>query len=74
MSNRTLIEINHDFCREMTGDAFVLALERYVRSACRETAKDLEHFGVRVIAMRHHSGKFLIEGRHDGFPAEHIEP
>lgn len=27
MSNRTLIEINHDFCREMTGDAFVLAQE-----------------------------------------------
>lgn len=72
MSNRSLIEINHDYSQE--SPAFVDALARYVRCADRETAKDLERFGIRVIGMRHHSGNFILDGHPDGFPVTHLEP
>lgn len=72
MSNRTLIEINHDRLPEM-GDDFLQALQRYVRSANWETAADLDRYGVHVIGMRHHSGNFIIDGTPDGFPVQHLE-
>lgn len=70
MSNRTLIEINHDF-RPDDDPRFLPALRRYLNSGCRETAEALEPFGVRVISMRHHSGKFIVDGDPDGFPVQH---
>jgi hypothetical protein len=72
MSNRTLIEINHDLCHRLD-DNFVPTLNRYLRSASRETAEALGLHGVRVISMRHHSGKFIIDGTPDGFPVRHLE-
>lgn len=64
MSNRTLIEINHDCAhaidRAGTGD-FERALLRYLRSAGRDEAKYLERYGVRVFGMRHHSEGFAIK-------------
>lgn len=29
-------------------------------------------YGVRVIGMRHHSGKFILDGHPDGFPVTHL--
>ena len=61
MSNRTLIEINHDFAGEVdkapTGN-FERLLLSYLRSASKESARELEHFGVTVLGMRHHSERF----------------
>lgn len=61
MSNRTLIEINHDFAHAIdaggAGD-FERALLGYLRSASKESAKRLEFYGVRVLGMRHHSENF----------------
>jgi hypothetical protein len=73
MSNRSLLEFNHD----CTGDldaSFVLALVRYLRSADRQTAQELERWGVHVVGMRHHSEKFVIDGRADGFPPHYLTP
>lgn len=72
MSNRSLIEVNHDF-RPDDEPGFLPALRRYLNSGCRETAEALEPFGVRVIGMRHHSGNFIIDGEPDGFPVQHLK-
>lgn len=60
MSNRTLIEINHDYARELRTPAFLDALALYINSADRESREQLEQFGVRVFGMRHHSDGFEI--------------
>jgi hypothetical protein len=60
LSNRTLIEINHDFAEYIDSVRFRDALWRYLRSADRESAEDLERFGVRVFGMRHHSDAYDI--------------
>lgn len=73
MSARTLIEINHDFGQGMRTEAFIQALARFVSSADSESADALELFGVRVIAMRHHSDKFIVAGHPDGFPVLHVD-
>lgn len=73
MSNRTLIEVNHDFCGDLS-DEFVATLKRYLRSASRETAEPLRRFGIRVIGMRHHSGNFILDGEPEGFPALCLTP
>jgi hypothetical protein len=70
MSIRSLIEINHDFTWRLDDPAFVAALQRYLASACRETASDLERFGVHVITSRHHSGRYYVDPRIDGFPVQ----
>lgn len=76
MSNRTLIEINHDFGFKIE-DAparFVEALGAYLASASRENAQELERYGVRVIGMRHHSENFILDGTPDGFPVTFLVP
>lgn len=64
MSNRSLIEINHDYVgtidKAREGE-FERALLRYLRSADTDSAANLERFGVRVFGMRHHSDGFNIE-------------
>jgi hypothetical protein len=73
MSNRTLIEINHDLPFGDTG--LLVALERYRCSASREAADHLfTHYGVKVIGMRHHSGNFILDGEPDGFPVSYLTP
>lgn len=76
MSNRSLIEINHDFTHDIEKhrDAFLRVLGTYLRSADRETAEALEMFGVRVVGMRHHSGNFVLDGVPDGFPVTYLTP
>lgn len=60
MSNRTLIEINHDRYRDLNTPAFLDALALYIRSADKDSRKALEEFGVRVFGMRHHSDSFEV--------------
>lgn len=57
MSNRTLVEINHDNWDSIQKNPteFVDNLLYYLGSGCGESAEELEHFGVRVIGMKHHS-------------------
>ena len=63
MSNRSLIEINHDKSHEIERhpNSFTEALGRYLRSANPDNAAALERYGVRVFGMRHHSDGFNIE-------------
>lgn len=75
MSNRTLIEINHDYCYqiEQGGALFLSLLRQYLRSGDKQRMNEhLERFGVRVITMRHHSEPFYIEEGTDGFPANYV--
>ena len=67
MSIRSLIEINHDFTHRLD-ESFIDALERYLNSASAESADDLERYGVRVISLRHHTGRYYLKGEPDGFP------
>ena len=62
MSNRSLIEINHDYWYTLKDDpeGFVMALRLYLGSANKDTAERLERFGIRVFGMRHHSYGFEI--------------
>lgn len=69
MSNRSLIEINHDFTGEL-GDEFLQALRYYLSSGSREDATWLKRFGVHVISMRHHSGRYYVEPTTGGFPVQ----
>jgi hypothetical protein len=61
MSNRTLIEINHDFAPSLRLPLFLEALANYVRSADSRSREELEKYGVRVFGMRHHSEGFSIQ-------------
>lgn len=72
VSNRTLIEINHDMVSEDTGMA--VALARYARSASRENAERLRQYGLQVIGMRHHTGNFILDGEPNGFPVSYLTP
>lgn len=57
MSNRTLIEINHDRGDVIKNnpDNFISCLLYHLGTGDELSAKDLEYFGVRVIGMKHHS-------------------
>lgn len=74
MSNRSLIEINHDCTGDIGrhADRVVALLTRYLSSASKDHAQALEFYGIRVIGMRHHSGNFIVEGEPDGFPVQHL--
>jgi hypothetical protein len=74
VSNRTLFEINHDYAvRDQTD--LLPALQRYLSSGDRQSAEELERFGIRVIGMRHHSGKYIIRDEVEGFPPTYlVEP
>jgi hypothetical protein len=76
VSNRTLIEINHDygFRIEDQPQRFVEDLGAYLAGASRANADELERWGVRVLSMRHHSGDYIIDGTPDGFPVRHMAP
>lgn len=69
MSNRTLVEFNHDYCGTLD-DRFLGALQRYLKSASEEHASELGRWGVTVIGMRHHSGVFYLDREPDGFPVK----
>lgn len=64
MSNRTLIEINHDFAGafDRVPDLFVGIVAHLLRSGdSPEVRQRLEQFGIRVFGTRHHSDAFAID-------------
>lgn len=63
MSNRTLVEINHDLTHRMKDDpvGFVADLRAYLGAASPRTARALERYGIRVIGMKHHSDPHTIK-------------
>ena len=63
MSNRSLIEINHDFSGTVRRDqnGFLNTLLAYLGSASPENAAALAHFGIKVFGMRHHSDPYAID-------------
>lgn len=73
MSIRTLIEINHDYGRDICKPELLGLLQRAINCAGRDEHQALEdgtHGGVRVIATRHHADPFWIREGTDGFPAK----
>lgn len=60
MSNRTIVELNHDNAYKMDSRNFLTALSRYLGSGSQEDADRLESFGIRVFGMRHHSDPFSV--------------
>lgn len=67
MSNRSLIEFNHDFSHAIKRDpaGFAADLGAYLSSASPRTASILEdRYGLRVFGMRHHSDGFDIRWGH----------
>jgi hypothetical protein len=73
MSYRTLIELNHDYTPDLASAEFSALLRRYLCGADGESAKALERFGARVVGMRHHADKFIIEAGADGFPPTYLK-
>jgi len=71
VSFRSLIEINHDYVVRSQTD-LLEALQRYLASGSREDAQELEFYGVKVIGMRHHSSRYIIESDADGFPPHYL--
>lgn len=74
MSNRTIIEINHDFAHKIDREpeAFVSDLGTALRSGNRQAWEALERFGVRRAIMAHHSDArhVVVNGRPYGFPGD----
>lgn len=61
MSNRTLVELNHDHAHKMDSAEFLHVLARYLGSGSQEAAEELSRYGVRVFGMRHHSDGYNIQ-------------
>lgn len=61
MSNRTLIEINHDYAGDIDRDpdAFLRALRDHLRSA--PAAPYELRPGIHVLGVRHHTSPFSVE-------------
>ena len=73
MSMRTLIELNHDYADCLSDQEWLVFLARYLASGDSQRAKQLERFGCKVIGMRHHSDKFVIDDGADGFPPFYLK-
>lgn len=70
MSNRTLIEINHDLWHKIKENPLRFAGDviRYLGSGSPECAEQLERYGLRVFGMRHHSDEYEIKwGGHEAY-------
>lgn len=57
MSQRTIIEINHDYSHTIARDpeVFLDALRSMLSSAGPRTYEPLKHFGITVVETVHHS-------------------
>jgi len=63
MSNRSLIEINHDYTHRIESEPleFVRVVRECLRSGdFKRNDSELKNFGLRVFGMRHHSDGFDI--------------
>ena len=79
MSQRTVVEFNHDYCHAITGapDEFVRALRVALGSGSASSWEPLRRFGIRRAAQHHHSAKATVVVTSDagttylaGFPGD----
>ena len=64
MSNRTLLEVNHDFGHRFEredGELVIGLFSNAIRSGDDKDWAKLEYFGIRKIVMRHHSDDAIIK-------------
>lgn len=67
MSNRTLIEINHDNCHDIVRgqEAFMQAIIEMMRGGgSPRVVEQLERFGVTHVGQRHHSDRCSVSYPH----------
>jgi hypothetical protein len=62
MSNRTIIEINHDMSHKIRDNPAAIGEEiaEYTRSVSHESADRLRRYGINVLGTVHHSDKISI--------------
>lgn len=72
MSMRTLIELNHDYSDKLCSHELQAFLRYYLASGSKRDAEALERFGAKVVAMRHHSDNWIVDGNADGFPPRYL--
>lgn len=62
MSNRTIIEINHDLWHKIQADpeGFTAEVVEYLRGCSPESRETLARYGVNVLGTVHHSDKIAI--------------
>lgn len=62
MSNRSLLEINHDLSHSIKGDplGFIDAVTLFLGSNSPRNKAALERYGIRIFGTRHHSDGFRI--------------
>jgi len=66
MSNRTIVEINHDFWAKIKNDPekFSALLLEYIRSLSHNAKDELRGFGCNTLATIHHTDEVSISFRH----------
>lgn len=74
MSQRTIVEFNHDQAHRIVkdGQLFLGLLERALKSGAVEDWKPLESFGVRRAVQRHHTERCRVVVGTDAFKREHV--
>lgn len=63
MSNRTIIEVNHDYWHKINANPadFARRIVDYTRACDPDVAQGLkDHYGVNVLGTVHHSDKIAI--------------
>lgn len=71
MSNRTILEINHDYTHVIKADpeAFVAAILEGLRAGYPQAWEDAKRFGVTRYVMAHHSDERRIAVNGVEYPA-----
>lgn len=66
MSNRTIIEFNHDLAQRIHDEplAFALELSEYLRSTSHASRDRLKRYGARTLATIHHTDEVSIQFNH----------
>jgi hypothetical protein len=62
LSNRTIIEISHDYARDIEArpDVFLHKLLCYLRSTNQDDRQDLKSFGVNIVGTAHHTDERVV--------------
>lgn len=74
MSQRSIVEINHDFSYEIEAhpDVFAALITQALSSGSADDWKPLERFGFKRAVQRHHTERCRISVGADAFKREHV--